>query len=580
MALATRGLLQFGAPILPSGMFYPRGLSQVWLMAGSVALFGESPWSLRLSSAVAGSLTPLLAFYLGKRFLNPTFNLAFVSLVALMPILIELSQNARMYILWQTGLFVFGIMLFRWELRRSYLSLAGAFLAFLFALQFHLLAVFSLPLFLFPGLVSGNRRQLGEGAAACAAGLGLFWLYNHWIGAQYPDAASSPQLLESKTSGAVAIGGSIEFWLIAAGLAAFLLGSSTIFFVLRKGLRGAENYGAVLLVNLALLACISLNFHLGLILLLAGMILLWRQGCIGLPQSLLVVTPFLLIGATQFWYLSSFGDEPLRRVLGALIGQPNIRPMLRFATGVGVLGVAAYTLVMLFALTRVARKIRIPDHFLFGLMAIWAPLLTIGFFGTYIALRYTLVALPYFLLCLTAGVAFLSSRAAVMRRLADSSRAQAGIAAALVVLAVSPMGLLDTVNAGYEKHVDHAGAAQYILAQDLPGDAVLIAEDVVEQTFYLGRVDYWLTESGNAERYSIVQGGEILDSYTGTKVLHNGRQLAEILDENKGKTLYIIGSGTTLFRGEGIEEVLLSDRLQRVYTGRDKRTVVWRLAEG
>jgi len=67
MAMAVMGIVREGAPILPSGMFYPRGLTEIYLMVASVHLFGESEWAFRLPSAICGvscartgiSLSPL-----------------------------------------------------------------------------------------------------------------------------------------------------------------------------------------------------------------------------------------------------------------------------------------------------------------------------------------------------------------------------------------------------------------------------------------------------------------------------------------------------------------------------------------
>src|SRR5688500_15496692 len=46
MGMAVRGIIEHGAPVIPSGMFYPRGLTQLYLMSVSVSLFGESEWAL------------------------------------------------------------------------------------------------------------------------------------------------------------------------------------------------------------------------------------------------------------------------------------------------------------------------------------------------------------------------------------------------------------------------------------------------------------------------------------------------------------------------------------------------------
>src|SRR5687768_15831363 len=85
MAMAVRHILVDGTPILPSGMFYPRGMTQLYLMAGSVSIFGESEWALRLPSVLCGiALIPLM-YLLGRRFLRPTWNLGLAFATALLP---------------------------------------------------------------------------------------------------------------------------------------------------------------------------------------------------------------------------------------------------------------------------------------------------------------------------------------------------------------------------------------------------------------------------------------------------------------------------------------------------------------
>src|ERR1041385_8796892 len=75
MAMPTMHIVQDGQPLLPSGMFYPRGIAQLYMMAESVKAFGESEWAFRLPSALCGILLIVLAFYAGRRFLTPTWNL-------------------------------------------------------------------------------------------------------------------------------------------------------------------------------------------------------------------------------------------------------------------------------------------------------------------------------------------------------------------------------------------------------------------------------------------------------------------------------------------------------------------------
>jgi len=54
MALPVMSLINEGRPIMPSGMFYPRAVVQLYLMAASVMAFGQSEWAMRLPSALCG----------------------------------------------------------------------------------------------------------------------------------------------------------------------------------------------------------------------------------------------------------------------------------------------------------------------------------------------------------------------------------------------------------------------------------------------------------------------------------------------------------------------------------------------
>jgi 4-amino-4-deoxy-L-arabinose transferase-like glycosyltransferase len=96
MAMAVRHILEDGRPLLPSGMFYPRGLTQLYLMAGSVAVLGETEWALRLPSVLCGSALIPLAYVIGRRFLRPQWKHAFAADIAFLPDLIVDSKTALM----------------------------------------------------------------------------------------------------------------------------------------------------------------------------------------------------------------------------------------------------------------------------------------------------------------------------------------------------------------------------------------------------------------------------------------------------------------------------------------------------
>lgn len=160
---------------------------------------------------------------------------------------------------------------------------------------------------------------------------------------------------------------------------------------------------------------------------------------------------------------------------------------------------------------------------------------------------------------------------------------RAAVLAIVAALMINPLALARTVNQSYERWPDHKGAAEYIKGLHLGDDAVLIAEDVLQQFYYLGSVDYSLRPKSDAVIFSRFIDGQVIDQYTAAPVLGSGEELLEILTLHAGQDVYVIGSGENfvgdkrMFREWGIAEVLESDLLDVVFVGRDGRTRVWRL---
>src|SRR5882757_4274942 len=74
-ALAAVHILQDGTPRFPNGMFYARAIAQSYMIAASVKAFGQTEWALRLPSVLCGLLVVVLAYWMGRRFLDPIWNL-------------------------------------------------------------------------------------------------------------------------------------------------------------------------------------------------------------------------------------------------------------------------------------------------------------------------------------------------------------------------------------------------------------------------------------------------------------------------------------------------------------------------
>jgi hypothetical protein len=132
------------------------------------------------------------------------------------------------------------------------------------------------------------------------------------------------------------------------------------------------------------------------------------------------------------------------------------------------------------------------------------------------------------------------------------------------------------------QYPDHRGAAQFMRTQNITPEDIVLAEDVLQQTYYLGRVDYWLVGRKRAWRYMQLVNGRIQDFYTATPVIDTGEQFRELLDSNPQRRIFVIGSGENQrdgrreMRGPGIDELLRSDRFETLYVGTDRSTQVLR----
>jgi hypothetical protein len=576
MAMPTMHILQDGVPLLPSGMFYPRALVQLYLMAGSVAIFGESEWAMRLPSVLCGLLLIALAYSAGRRFLSPTWSLALAACVALLPEFIVEAQTARMYAFLISCVAGFLILVFKWEHTDRLRYLFAAVAVMLLGLQFHTLAIFASLVCLFPGLVQGDLRKLVIGSVALAAIVAGFLAIDAAIGMAYPQPADlgDVDLSIAGPQAGHAIPQLGALWLgvgalVAAGVATLLLRSVS-------GVRAAVAAGA--LVSVGLLAQLAFSYHIAAILLAAGCVIAWRNGGLRGWRLGALVAIVAVLAAAQLMVLRANGVESIRQSIGALTGWPSIWPYLTigkysaFALALSAAGVIAAPLLL-------AQRRRIPDHVLFAVLAVWVPLFMIGLFMWSIPFRYAAAqAFPLLL----AGFAAAQWFAGAMLR----GRAQPIAAAIVCLLAVNPIAVARTVNSGYATHPDHKGAAEFIEAAQLGPRDLVMAEDVLQQTYYLGRVDYWLVGKHIAAPFVVESNGEIRDFYTHTKLVGSGEELKQVIDRPDRGDLYIIGSGEDQVDGRryqrsyGIYEILDAPHLQVVYRGRDGLTKVWRVPAG
>jgi hypothetical protein len=599
MALPVMNLVEHGSPLMPSGFLYPRAVGQLYLMAAAVLAFGQSEWALRLPSALCGVLLIVLMWMSGRRFLTPTWNLALAAAVAFLPDFIEDAQTARMYVFLVTSVAAFVTLLFEWERTDRTGYLVAAVLTMLVGLQFHTLAIFAALLVFIPGLLRGEPRRFWKGALAFAVIVIGFHVIDTWIGRQYPQSleADGGAVLNGPHAPGV-IPHLESLWLLATAVPALAF---SMWIVPRRGVMAA------LLLAAALVAGASLSWHFAALLTIGGLVMARRRGELSTLRLALFFGAGAVLAVAQAWFLFTHAAGSPKQIVGVMLGWPSVWPFISIA-GYSVVTAVLVVGALAGGLWRLAHREPVPDHVLLLVLGLWIPLLMIGFMKWNIPPRYAAAQIVPMLLGGFAAAqwaatwatqwwlargrppdgsgspAAVPARGATIFGLRLSPGVAAALAASLVfILVINPLRVAKAVDSGYASHPDHKGAAEFVAALHPGPRDIIVAEDVLQQTYYLGHVNYWLVNKQVAAPFMHLVKGHPLDLYTNTQLIGTGAELEQLVDRTDRGAIYIIGSGENqedgrgLMRAFGIAEVLQSPRFQVVYRGRDGLTEVWKV---
>jgi hypothetical protein len=576
MALPVMSLVNQGLPLMPSGMLYPRAVGQLYLMAASVMVFGQSEWAMRVPSALCGVLLIVLTWKVGKRFLTPGWNLALTAAVAFLPSFIEDAQTARMYVFLVTSVAAYMALVFAWERtgRASYLLAAVA--AMIIGLQFHTLAVFAGFLVFVPGILQGDPRKFWTGAMAFVAIALGFALINHWIGSEYPTSVESDIGPVANGPHAALVPHLNYLWVLLAALPALAV---SLWIFAHRGLLAA------LVLAGSLVAAVALAWHAAALLGVAALVLARRNGVLSKSRLRWLLTLSVAVASAQAFYLVTHAAGSPKQIVGVMGGWPSVWPFI---------AIAKYSLVATLAavgscacgLWLLAHRKPMPDHLLLIALGVWIPLLMIGWIKWNIPPRY---AAAQIIPLLVAAFAAMQWAAGWMIRRVAAFYASPGwgpaISAAVLacVLVVNPIQLAQAMDSGYATHPDHKGAARFVASLHPGSHDIIVAEDVLQQTYYLGHVDYWLVNKQVAAPFMHRVNGRWLDYYTDTPLIGTGVELERLVEKPDRGAIYVIGSGEnqedgrSLMRAFGISEALQSPSFRLVYLGRDGLTRVWKV---
>jgi 4-amino-4-deoxy-L-arabinose transferase-like glycosyltransferase len=592
MALPVMSLVNQGVPLMPSGMFYPRAVGQLYLMAASVMAFGQSEWAMRLPSALCGVLLIVLTWSIGKRFLTPIWNLALTAAVAFLPSFIDDAQTARMYVFLVTCVAGYMALVFAWERTGRTGYLVGAVVTLFVGLQFHTLAIFASFLVFLPGLLQGDVRKFRTGLIAFAIIVVGFTVINHLISMAYPQSVESDAGAVSNGPHATFVPHVKHLWLLLGALPA--LGFS--FWVLAR--RGVL---APLLLAAALVAEVALAWHLAALLTVAALVIARRVDLLSRARLACYFTVSLAIGVAQLIFLFQHSAGSPKQIAGVMLGWPSVWPFIAISdySVVAMLAVVAALAVGLWLL---AQRKPVPDHLLLTILGLWVPLLMIGWIKWNIPPRYAAAQIMPMLVAAFAALQWaaqwMNERVSRRRRAIVSGTGElavrgtgattipawgAAVAVLAAVLVVNPIQVAQAVDSGYTNHPDHKGAAEYVAHLHPGPHDIIIAEDVLQQTYYLGHVDYWLVNKDVAAPFMHQVHGRWLDFYTDTPLIGTGSELEQLVEKPDRGAIYVIGSGEnqgdgrSLMRAFGISQALSSPPFRTVYLGRDGLTRVWKV---
>ncbi len=602
-ALAARSVAEGGSAAMPSGMPYQRALPQIYLNAGAARLFGlDKELSYRVPAAVLGAVTVPVLFLLARFWVGTPPALLAAVLLAFSEWHIATSREARMYapflLFYTVALFSF----WRWAIRGGWLRLITAAASFLAATSFHILAMVGVVLALVP-LAFGGRMSKPVGALlglAIAVG-GMSWVYHKWTNAPLSAwnalSAQGTAVTEhfSDTSGYALLSSLLLDF--AEPLTAITMAAGVLVGVLiarRAAVQDAAPGAQLRVIARYVIAAIAAGFTMtGR---LHGAALAWCLFLAIYPYGLI---EFLRTGKALWAVLFTFALVSMATVIAQLGVVAGLKKLFMFpfpydAWFLQMLGGVFF----LFAATTFHALARVEDEqgrtrraFV---LAVVLPFLGAGIVSQWGGTRYLIEVYPFVLLL--AAVGLLGALEWVGRRTGAWGPRGALVAGIVLVLsgALGGHGLPQAVCAATVQHgdkvdklvydiviyPDHASPGRFVARHLRPQDLV-VAEDVLEQYWYAGRVDYGLRDPQRYRPFLYkATDGRFRDIYVNSISLDSGE--FQRLQGELERRIWVITSGETYHERERhlspAQAAWLQDLTRTrkpVFVGRDSLTKVY-----
>ncbi len=617
-ALAAKGILAHGYPKFPSGMIYFRSMLTTYMSGASAALFGLNEMALRLPSVCFSLATIVVAFFLGRRLFSPQVGLLAAFILTFSHWELEFGRHARMYAIF-AFFYTFALYaIYRgvYERQRRWLALgfAGAICAVFSHVLGGTLGIIYLAAALHPSRSQAARVQLVAMAVVVIfAAHAEFWLvqYGFQISAELQSSNAASNSLRWGGEGLAFLARyfgdtlSLQTW----NPPLFWLGIFVIGFVYwyqrteplqaRQWLLPMSTM-FLLLFHQVLWAALVLWFYL----------LCRGKGFYGLQRPAARLTLILIVVFGIFWtiYGMTVGEKAhadLLERLWAVLKFQSERPkfyymgLLRAFPAMAI--VAGLGLLWLFH-SNVGPSSSPAVHFL--LLVFTLSLVAIGFIKTdWVEYRLNFHLNPLFVIIFAAAFVRLFRQFAnwLQGTALAPLRSPIMIPAMLGVLLLTceqiyPERIANVVAREYGgpldartapgSHLllmpDHQGPAQYVKHHAAPHD-IVIAMDWLEQSFYGGKIDYWLRSNHYVEQ-SYQTRHEYFDFYTSTQVVARVEDLKRLIARRGARAAWIVTASPYtemhLHVSQAVLDYLAQLEACRVYRGRDGKSFVYKIPAG
>jgi len=597
-AFAAKSMAEGKPPQMPSGMPYHRSLPHTWINSISAKIFGlNKEYSYRLPGALLGIFSIPLIFLLARPHVGTSVAFLAALLLATSEWHIITSRQARMYAPFLFLYIACGFAILKWANKDTLNNLVICVILFIAAASFHNLGVFLAFIPLIALFIKGytTTSQYKLILFSIISGVSAYIYGYIFVEGPYSEWKNAYGIVstEIKSENNILYFFRDNVALIVRGIIGSALGVWLAVISRSTDTENGKEFRILTKYVLAILfgglAATGILHGASLSILL---LLLLYSGSIKdyLKQTykpIIAISAIALIVAIQ-----TIIDLGFYSAIRSLFTFPYTNWITLNAISPGVTFLFA-SLMLYLAMSKKSSKNYGP---IVLLIIALCPIVLIGILKKWAAARYLLIAYPFMLVCCAYVLQMLLET--LYKQFSINKRIPTVIISSIICLSglLGGHGLLSAYKAGTVDHgdklnstalifpfyPDHKYPGEFVLEHIKVGDTV-IAEDVLEQRWYAGKVDYWLRKYGSESGGGFLYKGKdnkLHDIYVNSIVA-----TAEILDDitnDKSHRIWLITSGETYNKRD---LYLRKDQRQwlehiesthtPVFTGKDKITQVY-----